>query len=95
MPHAVGYYLCPMARNFTKRIFYDGKSTFAAIIPEVRQDGTYFEVNIKNFPRFYMAWTALGRYDIVTDPETHAERQVPYNLVMAVSDVIEEVVKKR
>jgi len=84
-----------MARNFTKRIFYDGKSTFAAIIPEVRQDGTYFEVNVKNLPRFYMTWTELGRYDVVPDPETHVERRIPYELVLAVSDAIEEVAKKR
>ncbi len=82
-----------MGRNFTKRIFYDGKSTFAAIIPEVRQDGTYFEVNVKNLPRFYMTWTELGRYDVVPDPENPI--QIPYNLVLAVSDIIEEVVKKR
>jgi hypothetical protein len=79
-----------MPRNFTKRIFYDGKSAFAAIIPEVRQDGVYYEVNIKGFPRFYMTWSALGRYDLVPS----AGVQLPYNAILAVSDAIEEVEKK-
>lgn len=80
-----------MPRNFTKRIFFDGRSAIAAIIPEVRQDGTYYEVNIKGFPRFYMTWSALGRYDIVLSEGI----SIPYDVELAVSDAIEEVEKKK
>lgn len=79
-----------MPRNFSKQISFDGKVTNAVIIPEVRQNGTYYEVNIKDYPRFFMTWTALGRYDVVSE-----DVQLPYNLVLAVSDAIEEVERKK
>jgi len=46
----------------------------------------YYEINIKGYPRFYMAWSPLGRYDIAGDEE----KAVPYQLVLAVSDLIEK-----
>lgn len=79
-----------MPRNFSKQITFDGITTVAVIIPEVRQNGVYYEVNIKNYPRFFMTWSALGRYDVTT-PDV----QLPYNLVLAVSDAIEEVERKK
>ncbi len=50
----------------------------------------YYEVNIKNYPRFYMSWSALGRFDITGD-EIAA---IPYEVVLAVSDIIEKMRKK-
>lgn len=58
----------------------------AVIIPQLRKDGMYYEVNIKGYPRFYMAWSPLGRYDIVNEEDSN----LPYQLVLAVSDVIEK-----
>lgn len=57
----------------------------ATIVPQLRKDGMYFEVNIKNYPRFFMAWSPLGRYDVTSDAP-----QLPYQLVLAVSDIIEQ-----
>ena len=87
---AQGVTLRSMPRNFSKQITFDGISTTAIIIPEVRQNGKYYEVNIKNYPRFFMTWTALGRYDVVT-PDV----QLPYNLILAVSDAIEEAERRK
>jgi hypothetical protein len=39
-----------MRKNMQKRIRYDGKTVLAVIIPEHRQNGMYYEVNIKGFP---------------------------------------------
>lgn len=80
-----------MSKNFSKQINYDGKSVLAVIVREVRQDGKYYEINIPEFPRFYMSWSALGRYDIVGDDA----KGLPYNLILAVSDTIEEQEKRR
>lgn len=77
-----------MSRNFTKQIFFDGKTAVAAIIPEIRKDGTYYEVNIKGYPRFFMKWSQLERYDIA------GKLKLPYTLILAVSDAIEEENKK-
>ncbi len=46
----------------------------------------HYEVNIKGYPRFYMLWSPLGRYDIVKQEGIN----LPYNLVLAISDIIEE-----
>ena len=75
-----------MPQHYSKQIRFDGQTLFAAIINEVRKDGTYYEVNIKGYPRFYMKWSALGRYDVVPQEGL----ALPYNLVLAVSDAIEE-----
>jgi len=46
----------------------------------------HYEVNVKGYPRFIMTWSALGRYDI-----TIADSAVPYELILAVSDLIEKI----
>ena len=46
----------------------------------------YYEVNIKGYARFFMAWSALGRYDIVNDEGLN----IPYELILEVSDIIEQ-----
>lgn len=74
-----------MAGNFTQRVAYNGTSVLAVIVPQLRKDGMYYEVNIAGFPRFYMTWSALERYDVTGD-ETQS---IPYELQLAVSDVIE------
>ena len=62
----------------------------AVIVPQLRKDGMHYEVNVQGYPRFTMSWSALGRYDIAADgPE------VPYELVLAVSDLIERTRSKR
>jgi len=62
----------------------------AVIIPQLRKDGMYYEVNIKGYPRFYMSWSQLGRFDISGDDMP----EVPYDLVLAVSDVIEKRIQR-
>ena len=79
-----------MHRNFTRRITMNGKESLAVIIPQHRKDGMYYEVNIKDIPRFYMKWSATDRYDI--EPESQVD--VPYDVVLAVSDAIEEEARK-
>lgn len=74
-----------MAGNFTQRVTYNGTSVLAVIVPQLRKDGMYYEVNIAGFPRFYMTWSALERYDVTGD-ETQS---IPYELQLAVSDMIE------
>ena len=56
-------------------------------MPQLRKDGMHYEVNIKGYPRFHMAWSPLGRFDIL--PEDGVA--LPYELVLAVSDMIEKV----
>lgn len=79
-----------MRGNFSKRVSYEGKTVSAVIVPEHRKNGIYYEVNIPGFDRFYMTWSPLGRYDIVTMPDN----ELPYELILAVSDGIEEMTKK-
>jgi hypothetical protein len=74
-----------MASNFSSRVRFDGKTILATIVPQLRKDGMYYEVNVKGYPRFYMHWSALDRYDIVKQDG----QQLPYNLILAVSDAIE------
>ncbi|MBS1783202.1 MAG: hypothetical protein JSS78_09055 [Bacteroidetes bacterium] len=75
-----------MPRNFSKTVHFDKQQVLVVVVPHQRKDGLYFEVNIKGFPRFFMTWSALGRYDIVGD-EVNA---LPYHLVLAVSDMLEK-----
>lgn len=75
-----------MANSFSKEVFFDKKRVLAVIVPQLRKDGMYYEVNIKGYPRFFMKWSELGRFDVV-DGEEH---NLPYQLVLAVSDVIEQ-----
>jgi len=73
-----------MAQNFTRTISFDGKTMLAVIVPALRRDGMHYEVNVKGFPRFFMSWSALDRYDVVQPAP-----RLPYGLVLAVSDAIE------
>ncbi len=59
----------------------------AVVIPQLRKDGMYYEVNIKGYPRFYMAWSPLGRFDVTGEESS----LLPYQLVLAVSDMIEKI----
>lgn len=76
-----------MAKNFKAAIQVDTLQTMATIIPHLRSNGMYFEVNIPEFPRFYMKWSALGRYDLAPEEEG----SIPYPVVLAVSDAIEQL----
>jgi hypothetical protein len=80
-----------MPQSFSTRITYNGKVVLAVILPQHRKDGMYYEVNVPNVPRFYMGWSPLGRYDLAPGNEIN----VPYELVLAVSDIIEETIKKQ
>jgi len=74
-----------MASNFSQRISFDGKSALAVIIPQMRKNGMHYEVNVKGYQRFYMTWSSLDRYDVVKQEGL----QLPYGLILAVSDAIE------
>ena len=78
-------YLCGVSNSFSQQVVFDKKTVLAVIVPQLRKDGMYFEVNIKGYARFFMSWSPLGRYDVVND-----ESGIPYQLVLAVSDVIEK-----
>jgi hypothetical protein len=82
----VSIYLCGVPQSFSKQLVFDKKNLLAVIIPQLRKNGMYYEVNIKGYPRFFMSWSPLGRYDIT--PEHKAD--IPYQLVLAVSDIIEK-----
>lgn len=79
-----------MARNFSKTVSYDKQTLLAVFVPRMRKDGLYYEVNIAGMPRFHVSWSALERYEVCETDIT-----IPYNLVLAVSDVLEEERKKR
>lgn len=75
-----------MPDSFSKQFIFEKRTLLAVIVPQFRKDGLYYEVNIKGFPRFFMTWTALGRYDVAGEDIP----VLPYDLVLAVSDIIEE-----
>ncbi len=75
-----------MRQNFKTRVNYDKTNVQVVIVPEHRKDGMYYEVNIPGFDRFFMSWSPLGRYDMVPQEDL----SLPYDLVLAVSDAIEE-----
>ncbi|MBC7554816.1 MAG: hypothetical protein H7257_12650 [Taibaiella sp.] len=79
-----------MAQSFSRQFTYNKKSQLAVVIPQLKKDGMHFEVNIKGYARFYMAWSALGRFDI-----TDTGMKIPYDLVLAVSDLIEQYEGKK
>lgn len=54
----------------------------------MRRNGMHYEVNVQGFPRFFMRWTELGRYDIL--PNTEDEEMLSYALILAASDAIEK-----
>jgi hypothetical protein len=67
-------------------VSFDKKSLLATVVPQLRKNGMYFEINIKGYPRFYMSWSELGRYDVVHEDGLN----LPYQLVLAVSDMLEK-----
>ena len=79
-------YLCQVANSFSAEVFFDKKKVLAVIVPQLHKDGMYYEINIKGYPRFFMKWSELGRFDIVDGKEY----KLPYQLILAVSDVIEK-----
>ena len=76
-----------MPNSFSRQVIFDKKPLLAIIVPQLRKDGMYFEVNIKGYPRFFMSWSPLGRYDIAQGQE---DINIPYQLTLAVSDMIEQ-----
>ena len=79
-----------MKKNFSVQLNFDGKKVLAVILQEIRSDGKYFEININGYPRFFMSWSPLGRYDLVPQEGL----QLPYDLVLAVSDALEGELKR-
>ena len=77
-----------MSDSFSKEFVFNKKTLLAVIVPQLRADGMYYEVNIKGYPRFYMSWSPLYRFDLVVEKEL----KLPYDLVLAVSDLIEKEV---
>ncbi len=75
-----------MPDSFSKQLVFEKKALLAIIIPQLRKNGMHYEVNIKGFPRFYMVWSALGRYDVAGDNP----QKIPYPLILEVSDAIEK-----
>ncbi|MBS1589071.1 MAG: hypothetical protein JST52_05605 [Bacteroidetes bacterium] len=75
-----------MPHNFSKTVHYDKRPMLVVVVPHQRKDGLYYEININGFPRFFMTWSALGRYDIIGDEA----KTLPYNIVLAVSDMLEK-----
>lgn len=75
-----------MPHHFSTVLTFDGKNVPASIIAQMRSDGLYYEVNAKGYPRFFMRYTELGRYDAL--PEEGIT--LPYALVLAASDMIEK-----
>lgn len=76
-----------MPNNFTTHIYYDGKRVLANIVPTLKRNGMNYEVNINGFPRFWMHWGAMGRYEVVQK----SGLKIPDSLALAVSDEIESV----
>ncbi|HTN46296.1 MAG TPA: hypothetical protein VL098_08115 [Flavipsychrobacter sp.] len=81
-----------MSRNFSTIIHYNRQKLSAVVLPVTLADGMRYEVNIKGFPRFFMAWSALGRYDWVKE-ELDETVDIPYDLVLAVSDMLDKLKK--
>jgi hypothetical protein len=80
-----------MAGNFSTTISFDGKAHLAIVVPSLRRNGMHYEVNITGFPRFWMHWGAMDRFEVVRP----ADIKLPDNLVLAVSDAIERERDKR
>lgn len=81
-----------MPLAFTTILSFDGRTAQASILPMLRRNGMHYEVNVRGFPRFFMRWTELGRYDLL--PHTEEEEKLPYSLILAASDAIEKKVGK-
>ena len=74
-----------MAHNFTAPVHFDGRTLLSVVVPAMRGNGMHFEVNVPGYPRFWMRWGAMERYEVVRP----ADAKLPDALVLAVSDVIE------
>ena len=85
------FYLKEMPQNFTTTFSFEGRSLIVVVLPAMRRNGMHYEVNIPGYPRFFMKWSELDRYDIVNG----SEYKVPDGLVLAVSDAIEREVGPR
>lgn len=72
--------------NFTATVYFDGQSSIATILPVMREDGQQYEVNISGFPRFWVRWGPLDRYEMVKKEGV----VIPDSVLLAVSDLIEE-----
>lgn len=87
---AASVYICHVAQSFSQVVVYNKISLLAVVVPQLRKDGMYYEVNIKGYPRFYMTWSQLGRYD----EQDGGGLGIPYQLLLAVSDMLEGHLKK-
>jgi len=74
-----------MAQNFTTSITFEGKPHLTVVVPSLRRNGMHYEVNIAGYPRFWMRWGAMERFEVVRP----VDAQLPDELVLAVSDAIE------
>ncbi len=81
-----------MARNFSTFIHYNKEKLTIVFVPVMQPNGLHYEVNIKGFPRFNMAWSALGRFDIIEDAD-YDIADIPYDLVLAASEVLDKMKK--
>jgi|GEM_PF-522539 len=77
---------CGVANSLTGRIKVGKETLLAVVVPQLRKDGMHYEVNVHGYQRFTMTWSPLGRFDI-TDPDI---RGIPYELILAVSDMLEK-----
>lgn len=75
-----------MAHNFTANIPFEGQLLLAVILPSMRRNGMHYEVNIPGYPRFWLRWGAMDRFEV----SRPAGVNVPEALVLAVSDAIEK-----
>lgn len=74
-----------MAQNFSTAVSYGGQTLLAVVVPTLRRNGMHYEVNIAGYPRFWMRWGAMERYEVVRP----VDAALPDELVLAVSDAIE------
>lgn len=74
-----------MPANFSCPITFDGQTVLVVIVPSLKRNGMHYEINVPGYPRFFMAWSPLGRYDVING----AGLKLPYNLILALSDILE------
>lgn len=79
-----------MANSFSKQITFENTPILVVIVPELRKNGLHYEININGYPRFFMGWSALGRYDL-----TGEATNLPYELILLVSDVLEQYSRRK
>lgn len=74
-----------MPANFSCPITFDGQTVLVVIVPSLKRNGMHYEINVPGYPRFFMAWSPLGRYDVING----AGLKLPYNMILALSDILE------